>query len=276
MIRSMMIGAAAALAASVLASGGVAQAAHPIDLPPTDVPFETLGVVSASSGINLLEGSLVTVRDEYDVDATRDLLSTGYDDSFARQVTATIGEIPSDRVVLVGVIDSSCTPAKDAGLRRDKDGELVMFAPNHVPEPIECFVAVITVAVLSVDADDAPVGAGDGATLVEFDLTGFGAPAEPTAAELTDDDSLLVDILPDGARLPDLPRRDPEDRRFGFVRAGCANTTAEMIVTPQLLDARLGYDEHGLVVNCARAEFFLVVFDVPADLVRVTAQLAGA
>jgi hypothetical protein len=94
--------------------------------------------------------------------------------------------------------------------------------------------------------------------------------------EITDDDALLLDILPEGAELPDLPPRDAADRRFGFVRSGCANTTAEMIVTPQLLDARLGFDEHGMVVNCARAEFFLVVFDVPDDLVREIAQLAGA
>ena len=268
----MMIGAAAAVLAASL---GCASAAHATDVPPSDVPFETLGIVSTTSGINLLEGSLLTIRDEYEIDAARDLLATGYDDSFARQVISTIEQIPSDRVVLVGVIDSSCTPAKAAGLQRDKDGELEMTAPGHVPEPIECVVAVITVAVLSVDADDVPIGAGDGATLIDFELTGFGAPAETTAVEITDDDQLLLDILPEGAELPDLPERDPDDRRFGFVRSGCANTTAEMIVTPQLLDARLGYDEHGLVVNCARAEFFVAVFDVPTDLVRAPAQLVG-
>ena len=271
----MMFGAAV-LAGLGMLSGGWAATASATDAASADVPFETLGIVSSTSGINLLEGSIIAVRADHEVDGARDVLARGYDESFTREVIGTIGEIPSDRVVLVGVIDSSCTPAKEAGLQRDKDGELSMTAPGHVPEPIECFVAVITVAVLSVDADDAPVGAGDGAELIEFDLTGFGAPAEPTAVEITDDDALLLDILPAGAEIPDLPPRDAADRRFGFVRSGCANTTAELIVTPQLLDARLGYDEHGMVVNCARAEFFLVVFDVPDDLVREIAQLAGA
>ena len=39
------------------------------------------------------------------------------------------------------------------------------------------------------------------------------------------------------------------------------------------LDARLGYDEHGIVIDCAEAEFFVAVFDVPADLIRETAVL---
>ena len=43
-----------------------------------------------------------------------------------------------------------------------------MFAVGHVPEQIECFVAVVTVAIVSVDAADAPVGAGDGAELVSL------------------------------------------------------------------------------------------------------------
>jgi hypothetical protein len=274
MIRSMMLGAAGLAGVALLCGGGATASAT--DVSSADVPFETLGIVSATSGINLLEGSVITVRGDHEIDATRVVLAQGYDPSFSREVIGTIGEIPSDRVVLIGVIDSSCTPAKAAGLHRDDDGELSMIAPGHVPEPIECFVAVLTVAVLSVDAEDAPPGAGDGATLVEFDRTGFDAPDGPTAIEITDDDVLLLDILPPGAVLPDLPPRAHETRRFGFMRSGCANTTAEMIVTPQMLDVRLGHDEHGLDVDCGEAEFFLVVFDVPDDLVREVAQLAGA
>jgi len=43
-----------------------------------------------------------------------------------------------------------------AGLVRTKDDDLSMYAPGHIPEPNECFAAVQTVAVLLVDADDAP------------------------------------------------------------------------------------------------------------------------
>ena len=154
----MTFGAAAVLAGCASACGGWAPTASATDVPPEDVLFDTLGIVDSTSGINLLEGSVIAVRGDHEVDAARDVLATGYDESFTHDVIGAIGEIPSDRVVLIGVIDSSCTPAKEAGLRRDKDGELTMFAPGHVPEPIECFVAVITVAVLSVDADEVPVG----------------------------------------------------------------------------------------------------------------------
>ena len=264
----MMFGTVAVLAGA-LGWGSEVCAAAVSD----EVPFETLGIVAETSGINLVEGSLLAIRGDREVSAAREFLADGYDDSFAREVIDTIGEIPSDRVVLIGVIDSSCTPAKKAGLERDANGELHMSAVGHVPEQVECFVAVITVAVLAVDADDAPVGAGDGAALVSLGRT---SPTAQTAIEITDDDRLLLDILPDGATLPDLPPRRPEDRRFGFVRTGCANTTAEMIVSPQRLDIRLGYDEHGLVVECAEAEFFVAVFDVPAGLIRETAILADA
>ncbi len=240
-----------------------------------DVPFETLGIVSSTSGINLAEPAMLAIRSTYDVGSARDLLATGYDESFADDVIATIGEIPPDRVVLVGVIDASCTAATDAGLVRDKSGELTMYAPGHVPEPIECVVAVLTVAVLSVNAAAVPVGAADHAELVAFEHTGFAVPPGPTAVEITHDERRLLDILPAGADVPDLSPRDAGARRFAFVRAGCRNTTAEMVVTPQLLDVRLGYDEHGETIACDAAEFFLAVFDVPAQGVRDTATLVG-
>lgn len=269
--------AATSLASTVLAGAlWCAPAIAAAGAPVAGVPFETLGVVSAPSGVNLLEGSLLAVRNEHDIEGTRELLALGHDDSFADEIVGVIDAIPADRVVLIGVIDSSCTPAKDAGLRLDEEGELEMFAPGHHPEPVECVVAVVTVGIVAVAADDAPVGAGDGATLVGFSYVGSAAPSEPNSVEITGDDSLLSTILPDDAELPDLPPRDPGDRRFGFVRSGCANTTAELMVTPQLIDVRLGYDEHGLVVNCAMAEYFVAVFDVPADLVREIAQLQGA
>lgn len=264
----MTFGTIAVLAGS-LAWGSAVRAAGV----PEEVPFETLGIVTETSGINLVEGSLLTIRSEEEIPAARDLLATGYDDAFAREVIGTIGEIPSDRVVMIGVIDSSCTPAKKAGLERDRDGELHMTAVGHVPVQVECFVAVVTVAIVSVDAADAPVGAGDGADLVALERTNQSVAG---AIEITADDQLLLDILADGATLPELPPRRPEDRRFGFVRAGCANTAAEVIVTTQLIDARLGHDQHGLVVGCDQAEYYVVVFDVPSDLVRTTAVLVGA
>ena len=90
----------------------------------------------------------------------------------AGEVVAAIGDVPPGTVVLIGVIDQSCTPAKASGLVRGDDGELMMFAPGHVPEPIECFVANVTVGVLAVAAADAPPSSADGATLVDFRFVG--------------------------------------------------------------------------------------------------------
>jgi len=270
MLRTIMV------TATLAAGATAAPPASPSHAADTDVPFDTLGIVTDTTGINLYPPEILRVRDDSDIEPTREILATGYGPSFADQVVAEIGEIPSDRVVLIGAIDSSCTPASTAGLVRGKDGDLVMYAPGHVPEPIECFVAVLTVAVLLVDADDAPPGSTDHAELVAFGFAGYGQPLEHTAVELTSDESVLAEILPMDVDLPLLPPLDPDERRFAFVRPGCQNTTAELIVTPQFVDTRLDYDEPGMVINCAEAEFFLAVFDVPADMVRDRSLLVGA
>ena len=123
----------------------------------------------------------------------------------ADEVVDSIDEVPDGKVVLVGIIDISCTPAETAGLVRLDDGQLAMFAPGHVPEPIECFVANTTVAVLAVDAADAPPGSADGAELVHFGFAGFDNPGNVMAVELTDDADALTTILPADAEVPVLP-----------------------------------------------------------------------
>ena len=76
----------------------------------------------------------------------------------------------------IGIIDNSCTPAKAAGLVRVDDGDLAMFAPGHVPEPIECFVANSPSPCWPSHAADAPPGSADGAELVHFRFVGFDNP----------------------------------------------------------------------------------------------------
>ena len=101
------------------------------------------------------------------------------------------------------------------------DGHLAMFAPGHVPEPIECFVANTTVAVLAVDAADAPPGSADGAELVHFGFAGLDNPGNVMAVELTDDADALTTILPDDAEVPVLPPTGADVRRLAFVGVGC-------------------------------------------------------
>ena len=105
------------------------------------VEFETLGIVSDTTGINLGEHILRLGNDD-DIEAAGSAPGGRRGLAVRRRRSSTrIGEIPAGTVVLIGIIDISCTPADEAGLVRGDDGELAMFAPGHVPEPIECFAA---------------------------------------------------------------------------------------------------------------------------------------
>jgi len=199
MLRPLIVSAALATGTLVLAPG----AADGADI---DVPFETLGIVSDTVGINLWQPSLVAIRSTEDIAPTREALADGYDGSFADSVIEAVGdEIPAGRVVLIGIIDSSCTAALRAGLVRTKDGNLSMHTPGHIPEPIECFVAVQTVAVLLVDADDAPIGSTDFAELVAFEFAGYQPRLGTNAMELTGNEDGLAEIMPSDAEVVDLP-----------------------------------------------------------------------
>jgi hypothetical protein len=219
------------------------------------IPFETLAIESSSAGINLWYRQILRVRPNDDLGALTELLAGDFDAELAEELVASIGDgVAPGQVVLIGEIDSSCTPADEAGLVRGADGQLEMFAPGHVPEPIECVVAVSTVAVLSVDADDAPPGSTDHAELVTFENLGVGADIGSSAEEVTAG-------VPDGYR------------RFSFVRIGCAHDSAELIVTASTIDARLEYDDPDDMVVCAGPVYYRVVFDLPAASVPLSAQL---
>lgn len=264
----------AALAAVTVAAAPAHSARA--DEPDTDVPFETLGVVSGVEGINLGPPALLRVRNDADVEWADDLLANRGDSSFADRVVDAIGDIPDGRVVLIGVIDISCTAATTAGLTRGQDGHLQMDAPGHVPESIACYVPVVTVAVMSVAAADAPPGSTDFAELVVFEFAGYEPPRGSNAVELTGladgDDSALTGILPaDAAGLPALPPLAAGDRRFAFVLSACGYTTAELIVTGSVVTARADHDHADAAVACARASYSLAVFDVAGS---VTASAA--
>ena len=205
------------IACGALAAGHPAAAsAEPKGEP---VPFETVAVVSDISGINLGDHQILRLARNEDIDAVGELLAEDHGSPLADEVMAAVDEVPSGAVVLMGVIDVSCTPATEAGLvRLDAGGELVMFAPGHVPAPIECFAANTTVAVLAVDAEDAPPGSADGADLVEFAYAGVENPGNISAVELTDDPAALATILPADAEVPTLPASVAGVRRLG-VRA---------------------------------------------------------
>jgi hypothetical protein len=221
------------------------------------VPFDTLAIESSSAQLNLWFGQVLRVRPHDDLGELTDLLAGDFDPGFAERLVAAIGdEVEPGHVVLIGEIDSSCTPAKQAGLVRQPDGQLAMFAPGHVPEPIECVVAVRTIAVLSVDAVDAPPGSTDHADLVTFENLGVAADVDLAADEITDGDHAGY-------------------RRFSFVLAGCAHETAELIVTASTVDARLEHDDSDEIVLCDAAEYYRVVFDIAAEFVPPAARLVA-
>lgn len=277
MLRSALI--TATLAAAGTLAGAPAQSADAAT-PDTGVPFETLGIVSGTEGINLWQPELLRVRNNDDIEWARDLLSSGGDGRLPDRVIEIIGDIPRGRVVLIGVIDISCTPADEASLVRGQDGHLGMYAPGHVAEPIECFAPVVTVAVLSVDADDAPPGSTDDAELVAFEFVGHEVPEGASAAELAgsdaSDESALASILPADATVPKLPPLSGGDRRFAFVLSTCGYTTAELIVTGNVITARPERDDPDVHVDCAQAAYSVAVFDLPSAITPLDAQLVGA
>ena len=167
---AILVGALAMIATSPPA------AAAPVPPKGDQVHFETLAIVSGTTGINLYETQILRLASSEDVVRAGELLADGSDARMADAVVDSIDEFPDGKVVLVGIIDISCTPAETAGLVLLDDGHLAMYAPGHVPEPIECFVANMTVAVLAVDAGNAPPGSADGAELVHFGFAGLDNP----------------------------------------------------------------------------------------------------
>lgn len=268
LITAIILGAAAIAATTP----GAATTTTPANA----VPFRTLAIVDGVEGFDLWGPGLLRVGSNSDVDWLRDLLADGEGNPFVERVAGAIGDIPDGRVVLIGVIDISCTPATTAALVRGEDGHLNMFAPGHVPEQIGCFVPVVTVGVLSVDAGDAPPGSTDHAELVAFGFAGYEPLLGHNATELAADDAALHSIMPGDATAPSLPPLADGDRRFAFSRIGCQHTTAELLVTRLIVDARLAYDEPGVRVDCARAEWYVAVFDIPTEIVLDSAVLVGS
>lgn len=244
-----------ATALAILAGITTTHTAAAAEEPPTGepVPFETLAIVSSSDGVNLAPEQILRVRPHDDLGEITDLLAGDYESAFADELVASIGDgVPPGRVVLIGEIDASCTPAKQAGLVRRPDGHLELYAPGHVPEPIECVVAVVTVAVVSVTADEAPAGSTDRADLVDFEPLGYDPDLAVDAEETTDG-------VPAGYR------------RFSFVLAGCQHETAELIVTRRVIDARLEHDDPDELILCD--QYYRAVFDVDDALVPASADL---
>jgi hypothetical protein len=254
-VRRVVAPIVLAVAAAHLAAGAptVGAASPPAGEP---VPFETLAIVSGTTGVNLAEGHILRVASPDDIEAVAALLDTGpYDETMAGEIVGAIGDVAPGTVVLIGVIDQSCTPAKAAGLVRGLDGELAMYAPGHVPEPIECFAANITVGVLSVAADEAPPGSADGAALVDFRFVGN---------------------TPPDAELPELPDIASGDRRLAFVESGCQLASAELWTTRLAVTAHFEQeDPHGEIL-CEIAEYYLAVFDIPADRLPPDVEVDGS
>jgi hypothetical protein len=274
--RSRPTGAVLGILAAILAVPMTAAASAMSPPPKGDaVDFETLAIVSGTTGINVAPAAILRLASDADVEAAGDLLAHGRDATMADAVVASIDTVAPGTVVLVGVIDVSCTPADEAGLVRGADGELVMYAPRHVPEPIECFVANVTVGVLSVAAADAPPGSADGAELVHFGFAGYeGEPGG--AVDVTADPSALAEILPADAETPTWPPPAHGTRRLAFVGAGCRFASAELWITSAAVAAHFDHADPQGEIACDQAEYYLAVFDVADDDLPPNAELAGS
>ena len=237
-------------------------------------PFETIAVMSDSTGINLVPHVPIAVRNADDLADLEGIMGDGFSGDLPDRVMAAVEQVPTGMMPLVGIIDTSCGPPSTPGLSIDADGNVAMYALDPVPNQPECFVAVDTVAVLAVDPADVPIGAAGPAELLAFERLSGSVTGAPPAVELGPDATATLSAMvgADGD-VPDLPPLVKGTRRFAFVTAGCQDATAELLVTRRFLQPRLYTDPVDLGIACAQAEFFLTVFDVPDSFVWPNAAL---
>lgn len=105
-----------------------------------------------------------------------------------------------------------------------------------------------------------------------IELLGTKSYNGPDALEVTDDSELLQKTW---GIDPDLPKLDEQNRRFAFLLYGCQDDWAELTVAPPRIYANLGNNRPANEqINCAAAEVYLAIFDVPAAQIPVTAELS--
>ena len=82
--------------------------------------------------------------------------------------------------------------------------------------------------------------------------------------------------MPSDAEVVDLPPLDPGDRRFAFVRSSCGYDGVELLITRRLVDARLQRTDPEIMIDCARAAWSLVVFDILSEYLPDEAGPVGS
>jgi len=206
-------------------------------------------------------------------------------DAFAGRFLAGQAELVADRadgrgdeVFVGGVVSSGCFAPDGVELRRSgTDLRLVPLGLEDDPD-VDCAEAVVTVALVAVDAGEVPDGATVGGeplsapvgpgTVRALEL--LPGPVEPTSVVVDGDgdvDRLLAGVegAPPAATL-DLPKVEEGQRRLAFLTEGCQASTAEVVVGEDgdvAVALRQEGEEHGAVTACDAAEPYLVVIDVP-------------
>ncbi|MQA97323.1 MAG: hypothetical protein GEV11_22775 [Streptosporangiales bacterium] len=64
--------------------------------------------------------------------------------------------------------------------------------------------------------------------------------------------------------------RDADERRFGFVLSGCRATSAILTITSERMSPQPVDGEN---IRCVRAEHFVAIFDVDAEMVPPEAEI---
>ena len=194
---------------------GFATASSPPDDAADAIAFETIAVISDTTGINLVPHVPIAVRNADDLADLEGIMSDGFSGDLADRVMAAVEQVPTGMMPLVGIIDTSCGPPSTPGLSIDTDGNVAMYALDPVPNQPECFVAVDTVAVLAVDPADVPIGAAGPAELLAFERLSGSVTGAPSAAELGRDATAALSAMvgPEGD-VPNLPPLVKGTRRF--------------------------------------------------------------
>ena len=114
---------------------GFATASSPPDDAAHAIAFETIAVMSDTTGINLVPHVPIAVRNADDLADLERIIGDGVAGDLPDRVIAAVEQVPTGMMPLVGIIDTGCSPPSTPGLSIDADGNVAMYALDPVPRP---------------------------------------------------------------------------------------------------------------------------------------------
>ena len=238
------------------------------DPPPSPYPGPPLGKVDGGELVAIAADTQAgpgwrgfsRITDDETLDRYKKSLTIS--DDYSHAFVDAIDHVPDGKVLVVGVVETSCAIPASAELVTD--GSSFLLIPTDFPdEPTpECFAANVTIAAVAVSPDIVGAGTVGPGRQIYFAATESGT--DSAAIELTADPGALADVVAD---VPELAPLTDGLRRFAFVLQGCQESAAAIEIDTERIGARLDVEDPTTITLCDAAVPFLVVFDVPEKLI---------